>query len=271
MILMTNDLKHTAEGKTDKDGSLLLPAEKPEDAEESKDGKGGKDEKTCPDADKAEEESAERHSAYLVGYPDGTFGPERNMSHAEAVTIFARLLSEHRGETVPNAAKTGFRDVPEDAWYAGYVKYLSDCGVIASSGSAALRPDDPITRAEFVTLAVKFFEQYGDGSETLMREYVEFTDVSSGYWAARYIEDAAAHGWIKGYEDGTFGGEREITRAEVVTVVNRLLNRSADETALSGLRVTRFTDLPKSHWAYFEIMEAANAHTALMKDGEIWQ
>ena len=98
-----------------------------------------------------------------------------------------------------------------------------------------------------------------------MREYVEFTDVSSGYWAARYIEDAAAHGWIKGYGDGTFGGEREITRAEVVTVVNRLLNRSADETALSGLRVTRFTDLPKSHWAYFEIMEAANAHTALMK------
>ena len=118
---------------------------------------------------------------------------------------------------------------------------------------------------------MKFFEQYGDGSETLMREYVEFTDVSSGYWAARYIEDAAAHGWIKGYGDGTFGGEREITRAEVVTVVNRLLNRSADETALNSRSVTRFTDLPKSHWAYFEIMEAANAHTALMKDGESWQ
>ena len=267
VILMTNDLKHTAEGKTDKDGSVLLPADKAEET-------GAKEQdKTADGTEKTDPEKpvTERHSAYLVGYPDGTFGPERNMSHAEAVTIFARLLSEHRGETVPNAAKTGFRDVPEDAWYAGYVKYLSDCGVIASSGSAALRPDDPITRAEFVTLAVKFFEQYGDGSETLMREYVEFTDVSSGYWAARYIEDAAAHGWIKGYEDGTFGGEREITRAEVVTVVNRLLNRSADETALNSRSVTRFTDLPKSHWAYFEIMEAANAHTALMKDGEIWQ
>ena len=267
VIFMTNDLKHTAEGTTDKDGSVLLPADKAEETgAKEQDMTADGTEKTDP-----EKPVTERHGAYLVGYPDGTFGPERNMSHAEAVTIFARLLSEHRGETVANAAKTGFRDVPEDAWYAGYVKYLSDCGVIASSGSAALRPDDSITRAEFVTLAVKFFEQYGDGSETLMREYVEFTDVSSGYWAARYIEDAAAHGWIKGYEDGTFGGEREITRAEVVTVVNRLLNRSADETALSGLRVTRFTDLPKSHWAYFEIMEAANAHTALMKDGESWQ
>ena len=267
LILMTNDLKHTAEDKTDKDGSVLLPADKAEETgakEQDKNADGT--EKTDP-----EKPVIERHSAYLVGYPDGTFGPERNMSHAEAVTIFARLLSEHRGETVPNAAKAGFRDVPEDAWYAGYVKYLSDCGVIASSGSAALRPDDPITRAEFVTLAVKFFEQYGDGSETLMEEYAGFTDVSSGYWAARYIEDAAAHGWIKGYGDGTFGGEREITRAEVVTVVNRLLNRSADETALSGLRVTRFTDLPKSHWAYADVMEAANAHTALMKDGESWQ
>ena len=261
-ILMTNDLKHTAEGKTDKDGSVILPEEKP-----AADAEDGKPEATT---DRTENEPVtERHGAYLVGYPDGTFGPERNMSHAEAVTIFARLLSDHRGETAPNAAKTGFRDVPEGAWYAGYVKYLADCGVIESSGS--FRPDEPITRAEFVTLAVKFFEQYGDGSETLMQEYAGFTDVSSGYWAARYIEDAAAHGWIKGYEDGTFGGEREITRAEVVTVVNRLLNRSADETALSGLRVTRFTDLPRSHWAYAEIMEAANAHTALMKNGEIWQ
>ena len=193
------------------------------------------------------------------------------MSHAEAVAIFARLLADRRGETITNTGRTGYADVAENAWYTGYVKYLMDRGVQVSNDNAYFKPDDAITRAEFVTLAVRFFDAYGNGNTEIMEQYVEFSDVSSGYWAARYIEDAAAHGWIKGYGDGTFGGEREITRAEVVTVVNRLLARSADLNYLNARSYNAFTDVSRNHWAYAEIMEAAYAHTADIGDTETWR
>ena len=263
-IVMTNDLGNKETGSVNQDGSLILPV-KDTDAEQE----------TKPEEKPAEQQETmtvtERHSAFIVGYPDGSFAPEKNMSHAEAVTIFARLLADRRGETIMNIGRTGFSDVPDDAWYTGYVKYLMDRGVQVSTDNTWFKPDEAITRAEFVTLAVRFFDAYGDGSTEIMEQYVEFSDVSSGYWAARYIEDAAAHGWIKGYGDGTFGGEREITRAEVVTVVNRLLDRSADNNYLNGMGYNTFSDVSRSHWAYAEIMEAAYAHIAEIGEIETWR
>jgi hypothetical protein len=105
-----------------------------------------------------------------------------------------------------------------------------------------------------------------------MEQYKDFTDVSSGYWAAEYIKDAAIHGWILGYSDGTFRAESAITRAEVVTLVNRLLGRTADEDYLATHQRTlnTFPDLPESHWAYLAGMEAANGHIATYQPAETW-
>ena len=133
-------------------------------------------------------------------------------------------------------------------------------------------PDDAVTRAEFVAMAVRFFEVYGDGSPAIMEQYAEFTDVSDGFWAAQYIKDAAIYGWIRGYGDGTFRAAQEITRAEVVTVVNRLLDRTADKAYLARnpRELNAFTDMDKVHWAYYEVMEAANAHIATFDGKEAW-
>lgn len=263
-IVMTNDLGNRETGSIDRDGNLILPVKETDTQQETK-----------PDEKPAEQQEVttvtERHSSYIVGYPDGSFGPEKNMSHAEAVAIFARLLADKRGETISTAGRTGFADVADSAWYTGYVKYLMDRGVQVSTDNMYFKPDEPITRAEFVTLAVRFFDAYGNGNAEIMEQYVEFSDVSSGYWAARYIEDAAAHGWIKGYGDGTFGGEKEITRAEVVTVVNRLLARSADQNYLNARSYNAFTDVTRNHWAYAEIMEAAYSHTADIGETETWR
>ena len=105
-------------------------------------------------------------------------------------------------------------------------------------------------------MAVRFFDAYGDGDQEIMEDYQDFWDVSPGHWAAGYIEDAAQHGWVVGYGDGTFQPEDEISRAEVVTIVNRLLGREADQDYIaSGPRgLVRFPDVPSSHWAYYDIL-----------------
>ncbi len=99
-----------------------------------------------------------------------------------------------------------------------------------------------------------------------------FDDVSDGYWAAEYIQDAAIHGWVVGYGDGSFRGNDTISRAEVVTIVNRLLGREADEDYITNnlRRLNTFTDLSTRHWAYYAVMEAANAHTAILTAPETW-
>jgi hypothetical protein len=214
----------------------------------------------------------EKHGAYIYGYTDGTFGPARNMTRAEATAIFARLLAEKNGDTITPVSTTKYEDIPANAWYSGYVKYLTNYGVIYGRTDSTFAPKEAITRAEFTAMAVRFFEVYGDGAADIMEQYKDFTDVSSGYWAAEYIKDAAIHGWILGYSDGTFRAESAITRAEVVTLVNRLLGRTADEDYLATHQRTlnTFPDLPESHWAYLAGMEAANGHIAVLGEGESW-
>ena len=243
-ITVKGDLNQTAKGKTDKNGKLTVP----------------------------EVEETERHGAYILGYTDGTFGPSRSMTRAEAAAIFARLLAEKNGDTISTTANTKFTDIPAYAWYSGYVKYLNNNGVTYGKSKTTFAPYDAITRAEFTTLAVRFFDVYGDGDKEIMEQYRDFDDVSDGYWAAEYIKAAAKYGWINGYTDGSFRADRSISRAEVVTIVNRLLGREADEDYIADnlRKLNTFTDMPRRHWAYYTVMEAANAHTTILGDSETW-
>ena len=194
------------------------------------------------------------------------------MTRAEATAIFARLLADKKGDTIVPVENTKFEDIPSNAWYSGYARYLNNYGVVYGTAEGKFSPDKPITRAEFVAMSVRFFEVYGDGNPVIMEQYAEFNDVSEGYWAAEYIKDAAIHGWIKGYGDGTFRATANITRAEAVTIINRLLGRVADEDYIDAnlRRLTTFTDMDPKHWAYYEVMESANAHTADVTKGESW-
>ena len=243
-IIVKGDLSQTAKGKTDQDGKLTVP----------------------------EIEERERHGTYILGYTDGTFGPSRSMTRAEAAAIFARLLAEKNGDTISTAANTRFTDIPAHAWYSGYAKYLNNNGVTYGKSKTIFAPNDAITRAEFTTLAVRFFDVYGDGDAEIMEQYKDFNDVSDGYWAAAYIKAAAKHGWINGYGDGSFRADDEINRAEVVTIVNRLLGREADENYIADnlRKLNTFPDVSRKHWAYYAVMEAANAHTAIPGDSESW-
>ena len=194
------------------------------------------------------------------------------MTRSEAAAIFARLLADKNGDTITTAAKTKFTDIPANAWYSGYVKYLANYDVVYGREEDIFAPNEAITRAEFTAFAVRFFEAYGDGSAEIMEQYEGFDDISSGYWAAEYIKDAAIHGWIKGYGDGTFRADRHITRAEVVTIVNRLLGRQADEDYIDAnlRKLNTFSDLKDSYWAYYDVMEAANTHTANVGEEKNW-
>lgn len=243
-VIIKGDLGQKETGETDENGKLTVPAVV----------------------------ESEYHGAYVVGYTDGTFGPDRDMTRSEAATIFARLLAQRNGERITAPTKTTFPDVPTNAWYAGYVSYLARYGIAVGYTDGLFHGDEPITRAEFTAMAVRFFDTYGDGDPAIMEEYSGFWDVSPGHWAAGYIADAARYGWVVGYGDGTFHADDEITRAEVVTIVNRLLGREADQEYIADhpRGLVLFPDVSKSYWAYYDILEAANGHTASMQDAETW-
>jgi hypothetical protein len=215
-----------------------------------------------------------RHGAYIVGYPDGTVKPESSMTRAEAATIFARLLAESRKDTIRNGVYNTFPDVTANDWYAGYVGYLQGYNVLTGYGDGSFSGDNPITRAEFVTMAVRFYEALRGEKVTGSNSGSAFSDVYDSYWAVEYIRTAADSKWIHGYPDGTFQGDKEITRAEVVTIVNRLLGRVADKAYIDAnlSKLIRFTDLGNpNYWAFYDIIEAANSHIVAEGDGEVWR
>ena len=189
------------------------------------------------------------HAAYISGYPDGTVGPDRTITRAEAATMFYNLLSNKS-----START-FADVPMNQWYANAVTTLAGMGVINGYPDGTFKPDAPITRAEFVTMAMNF-------AKADKGTACSFADVPENMWYYGAIAGATENGWISGYPDGTFGPARNITRAEVTSVINRMENRAADMMFivenLNDLRT--FSDLPFQHWAYGSMMEAANGH-----------
>ena len=203
------------------------------------------------------------HYAFLVGYADGTFGPERNMTRAEVTTMFARLLTEQI--EADKTYSSTFNDVAKDCWAANYIGYMQQFGIVTGYEDGSFRPDAPVTRAEFAAIASRF--------EKLTQGSASFTDVPDTHWAVKYINFAATRGWVTGYEDGTFKPEHSITRAEVAAVTCRLLERSADQTYLRSHigELRTFADVTESHWAYWYAMEAANGHDYTKSGGsENW-
>ena len=208
------------------------------------------------------EDETQIHNAYITGYPDGTVRPDKTITRAEAAVMFYNLLDEKSGYI------NTFTDVPENQWYSEAVITLAGMGVVNGYLDGTFRPDAPITRAEFVTMAVNFAKA-GNGT------YCSFADVSQDMWYYGAVAKASEKGWIGGYPDGTFGPERYITRAEVTVIINRMENREADmEFIAENMKdMNTFTDLPSSHWAYSSMMEAANGHKYVRGEGyvkEIW-
>lgn len=202
------------------------------------------------------------HEAYMSGYPDGTIGPDRTITRAEAATMFYNLLSSKDG-----VART-FADVPMNQWYANAVTALAGMGVINGYPDGTFKPDAPITRAEFVTMAMNF-------AKADKGTACSFADVPQNMWCYGAVAGATENGWISGYPDDTFGPDRYITRAEVTSVINRMENRAADMTFIvENLKDMRtFSDLPFQHWAYGPMMEAANSHDYMREQEntyEIW-
>ena len=237
-IILKDKKNNSANGTTDKNGMLILPASE--------------------------------HKAYIFGYNDGTFRPDNNMSRAEAAAIFARLISEQKGEKI--SGKSNFNDVSKNEWYSDYIGYLSKYGIIKGYADNTFRPNDNVSRAEFVAMTVRFNSLFNDvkkGSYT-----VKYTDVEKGYWAYSDIAYAKNVGWLNGYADGSFKGDNAITRAEVVTVVNRATNRKADEDYITKnvSVLNKFTDIHNnSMWYYADIMESANTHLAnTANNAETW-
>ena len=193
----------------------------------------------------------ENHNQYLFGYPEGTFGPDQNMTRAEVAQMFYNLLVDK------NVAITAsFEDVPADAWYAKSVNTLASMGIISGVGENRFEPERSITRAEFTSMAMKFTKGALDGTNV-------FSDVRSGDWFYEAVVGSIQYGWIEGYEDGTFRPENRITRVEVTSIVNKMLGRFADREFVAGHAdgLNAFSDVTSTHWGYYHIVEATNSHT----------
>ena len=191
------------------------------------------------------------HFAYIIGYPDGTVQPNGQITRAEATTIFFRLLTEESRSA--NLTKTnGYTDVASDAWYNTAVSTMTKAGIVDGYPDGTFRPDAPITRAEMAKIISLFAKL--DKSES------RFSDIA-GHWAEAYIRLAAGNGWIAGYPDGTFGPQRNITRAETMTLVNRVLNRQpeTEDDLLPNMTVWTDNANPKA-WYYLAVQEATNSH-----------
>ena len=192
------------------------------------------------------------HFAYIVGYGNGEVRPQNNITRAEVATIFFRLLTDDVRDE--NLTKTNrYSDVAATSWYNTAVSTLSSMGIITGYPDGTFRPNAAITRAEFAAIAARF-DSNGD------KTTAKFTDIAS-HWAKDEISIAYNNGWINGYPNGTFGPQRDITRAETMTLVNRVLNRQpeTEDDLLPNMTVWTDNANPKA-WYYLAVQEATNSH-----------
>ena len=192
------------------------------------------------------------HFAYIVGYGNGEVRPQNNITRAEVATIFFRLLTDDVRDE--NLTKTNrYSDVAATSWYNTAVSTLSSMGIITGYPDGTFRPNAAITRAEFTAIAARFDN---DGDKTAAK----FSDIAT-HWAKDEISIAYNNGWITGYPDGTFGPQRDITRAETMTLVNRVLNRQpeTEDDLLPNMTVWTDNANPKA-WYYLAVQEATNSH-----------
>lgn len=196
------------------------------------------------------------HYAYVMGYPDGTVRPNGSITRAEVSAILFRLLSDKTRDEY-FTTESSFTDVRAGAWYNNSIATIEKAGVIVDTAKGgAFRPNEAITRAELAAMLAQF-------SDAKPVKGVKFSDVSAGHWAYEAIAIAAKMGWIEGYPDGTFRPDATITRAEMMTLVNRALERvPSDEDHLLSKRVMlTFPDCKSGDWFYIAVQEATNSHT----------
>lgn len=207
------------------------------------------------------------HFAYIIGYPDGTIRPDRQISRAEVATIYFRLLTdESRKFYMKNT--NDFSDVNKSDWFNNAVSTLANAGILNGYPDGTFKPNAPITRAEMATIAAKF----DIFTNTDVDVTKSFSDVK-GHWAEKHILMAASRGWICGYPDGTFRPDRNITRAEAMKLINYVLGRAVDEPGLQPTRTSPYynewSDIVlingTSHadskpWYYYHVQEATNSH-----------
>ena len=201
------------------------------------------------------------HFAYVQGYPDGTVKPTGNITRAETAAILFRLMDEGSRKTY-YSTKSGFRDVATGSWYNTYVATLNNAGVITDSSNGYFRPNEAITRAELAAMLANFTETAGAANY--------FNDVSASYWAANAIAICAKLGWITGYPDGSFRPDRNVTRAELMAMINRATGRApkSADAFLPGMKT--WSDNTADKWYYLDVQEATNSHSYTVKDSEKW-
>lgn len=203
------------------------------------------------------------HFAYVVGYKDGNVRPQGNITRAETAAIFFRLLKEEvRSENL--SKHNDFADVTEDSWYNTAVSTMAGMNILKGRTANSFVPQAPITRAEFAAICARF-----DSGKA--EENSGFTDIS-GHWAEKEIERAATLGWVSGYTDGSFHPDAPITRAEAMTLINRVLCRMPETKADLLDSMTKWPDNQPGAWYYLAVQEATNSHTYEQKDSkyETW-
>ena len=201
------------------------------------------------------------HFAYVQGYPDGTVKPAGNITRAETAAILFRLMDNSSRKTYLST-KSGFRDVTAGSWYNTYVATLNNAGVITDSANGYFRPNEAITRAELAAMLAAFTDT------TRAANY--FNDVTANYWAANAIAICAKLGWITGYPDGSFRPDRNVTRAELMAMINRATGRApkSADAFLPGMKT--WSDNTADKWYYLDVQEATNSHSYAVSPTELW-
>ena len=236
---ITNTYKHTGGGSSG-GGSITIPDDVPTGLD------------------------LKNHYGYIIGYPVDYYTgkpttdqtkkpvrPEGKITRAEVATIYFRMLTDENRAANWNQV-SGFSDVKRSAWYNNAISTLTKAGILKGYEDGTFQPDGYITRAEFATIAIRFFSGVYEGEDL-------FPDIK-GHWAEDYINNAANKGLVKGYEDGTFGPDRYITRAEAVTLVNRTLNRHPHNDGLHQDMLRWPDNMDTSKWYYADMQEATNSH-----------
>ena len=205
------------------------------------------------------------HYAYVIGYPDGSVHPNGEITRAEVATIFFRLLRDDV-RSANFTSYNAYTDVSADKWYNNPISTMSRLGIIKGYPDGTFRPNDPITRAEFAAIAARFDEHKA-------AKLASFTDIY-GHWAISEISLAYENGWIKGYNDGTFRPNRNITRAEAMALINRVLNRAPEKPSDLLNNMNKWTDnMDTTKWYYLDVQEATNSHDYTRKTNnyEMWK
>jgi hypothetical protein len=220
---------------------------------------------TPPAVETTPELNRDDHDAYIIGYPDGLVHPERNITREEAATIFFRLLTEGSRDTY-RSFENPYPDVNADRWSNEAISTLMRADILTGYPDGSFQPSAFMTRAEFTALAARFDGGAGTGENL-------FSDIV-GHWAQSEINRARTLGWAEGYEDGSFRPDNDITRAEVVTLINRALRRHVESAADLHPDMRVWPDNLEASWYYYDVQEASNSHAYHRKDdglSEVWE